>query len=310
MISKTSKIFVAGHKGLAGSAIYRNLILKGYSNVVTRTHLDLDLESSIAVDEFFQSECPEIIFLAAAKVGGIKANNEFRADFISKNLSIQCNVINSSIKYETKKLIFLGSNCIYPKNSIQPITEDSLLTGPLETTNEPYAIAKIAGIKMIEAVNYQFGKEYFSVMPASMYGMHDNYDLDNGHVLASLLLRFHHAKSSNENTIKLWGSGSPKREFLFSDDMAEACIFLVENNFSDSYINIGTGKDISIMDLADLIAKVVGYNGKILFDKSKPDGAPRKLLDSTRINNLGWKPKVNLLDGIELSYAWMLEGIN
>lgn len=371
---KTSKIYVAGHRGLVGSAIVKNLTCKGYINIVTRTHAELDLTNQQAVAEFYESEKPEYVILAAAKVGGIVANSIYRADFIYENLQIQNNVIHQSYLHKVKKLLFLGSTCIYPKNAPQPMTEDSLLTSELEYTNEPYAIAKIAGIKMCESYNLQYGTNFISVMPTNLYGPNDNFDLKMSHVLPALLRKVHLGKCLEEDnwqairadlnknpieaitvkstkeeilnvldkygirqlktqnsklrtSIEIWGSGKPRREFLYSEDMADACVFIIENiDFQDiinsklktqnlplpseevrnTHINIGTGEDVSIEELAKLIKKVVGFEGKLVFDASKPDGTMEKLTDPSKLHALGWKHKVELEDGIRTMYAWYL----
>ncbi len=347
-MNKNSKIYVAGHKGLVGSAIVKNLISKGYTNIITRTHKEIDLINQKAVEEFFEKEQPEYVILAAAKVGGIVANNTYRADFIYENLQIQNNVIHQSYVHKVKKLLFLGSTCIYPKNAPQPMSEDSLLTSPLEYTNEPYAIAKIAGIKMCESYNIQYGTNFISVMPTNLYGPNDNFDLETSHVLPALIRKIHLAKllneekyeevikdlnvstldeakeylskfGVNETSVEIWGTGLPRREFLYSEDMADACVFLIENrNFKDTYehnskeiinthINIGTGKDISIKELAELIKNIVGFKGELYFNTQKPDGTMLKLTDSSKLNTLGWKHKVEFEDGIKSIYEWYLK---
>src|SRR5574344_1908894 len=334
-MNKNSKIYVAGHRGLVGSAIVKNLVSKGYTNIITRTHSELDLTNQKAVEEFFTQEKPEYVILAAAKVGGIVANNTYRADFIYENLAIQNNVIHQSYVHKVKKLLFLGSTCIYPKNAPQPMSEDSLLTSPLEYTNEPYAIAKIAGIKMCESYNIQYGTNFLSVMPTNLYGLNDNFDLETSHVLPALVRKIYLAKLLNENKtqevikdlnvdnieeamvylnkfgvnkdrVEIWGSGNPRREFLYSEDMADACVFLLENkDFKDTYtsnskeirnthINIGIGKDISIKELATLIKDIVGFKGELYFNTEKPDGTMVKLTDPGKLNNLGWKYKIEL----------------
>lgn len=310
MIEKNSKIFVAGHNGLAGSAILRTLSNKGYKNIITRTHEDLDLQIQKDVNDFIAAEKPDAIFLAAAKVGGIHANSTYKADFIYNNLIIQCNVINSAYRNQVKNLLFLGSTCIYPRLAPQPMKEDDLLSGKLEPTNESYAVAKIAGLKLIEAFNIQYKTKYTSVMPTNMYGPFDNFNNENGHVLPVLLRRFHEAKINNLKEVVIWGSGKPKREFLFSDDMADASIFLMEKGFSNGFVNIGTGEEISIIDLAKLISKIVDYKGDIILDKTKPDGSPRKLADITLLKDLGWKPITPLEEGLKKTYAWFLDNPN
>lgn len=287
---------------MVGSAIYRKLTELGYSNIVTRTSQELDLRNQQAVADFFNEEKPDYVFLAAAKVGGIMANNTYRADFIYENMAIQNNVIKSSYDNEVTKLMFLGSSCIYPKMAPQPLNEDLLLTGTLEPTNEPYAIAKIAGIKMAEAFRDQYGCNYISVMPTNLYGINDNYHPQNSHVLPALIRRFHEAKVNNLDEVVIWGSGTPLREFLFSDDLADACVFLMNSYNEKQFVNIGIGEDLSIKDLAELIKEVIGYTGKISFDTSKPDGTPRKLMDVSKLHALGWKHKTNLREGIKLAY--------
>ena len=359
-MNKNSKIYVAGHRGLVGSAIVKNLESKGYTNIITRTHKELDLINQKAVEEFFEKEKPEYVILAAAKVGGIVANNTYRADFIYENLQVQNNVIHQSYVHKVKKLLFLGSTCIYPKNAPQPMSEDSLLTSPLEYTNEPYAIAKIAGIKMCESYNIQYGTNFISVMPTNLYGPNDNFDLEKSHVLPALIRKIYLGKAladndwasickdldkypiegingvdltediiqiikkygvyrkNNKIIVEIWGSGNPRREFLYSEDMADACVFLLENrDFKDTYtpgakeirnthINIGTGKDISIKDLATLIKDIVGFKGELYFNKEKPDGTMVKLTDPTKLHSLGWKHKVELENGIRSMYKWYL----
>ncbi len=318
MLSRTSKIYIAGHRGLVGSAIVKNLESKGYTNLVYRTHKELDLLDSSAVAEFFKVEKPEYVILAAAKVGGIVANNTYRADFIYENLQIQNNVIHQSYIHGVTKLLFLGSTCIYPKNAPQPMPEDCLLTSPLEYTNEPYAIAKIAGIKMCESYNLQYGTNFISVMPTNLYGPNDNFDLETSHVLPALLRKMHEAKLNNTPQVEIWGSGKPRREFLYSEDMADACVFLLESrDFKDTYntddkeirnthINIGTGVDISIKELALTIKTIVGYKGKLYFNDTKPDGTMVKLTDPSKLHSLGWKHKVELEDGVKAMYKWYL----
>ncbi len=309
-MEKQAKIYVAGHRGMVGSAIYRKLKELGYTNIVTRTSKELDLRNQEAVKEFFEKEKPAYVFLAAAKVGGIMANNTYRADFIYENLAIQNNVIHFAHENKVEKLMFLGSSCIYPKLAPQPLNEDSLLTGTLEYTNEPYAIAKIAGIKMVESYRLQYGDKYVSVMPTNLYGINDNYHPQNSHVLPALIRRFHEAKESNAASVTIWGTGTPLREFLFADDLADACVFLMENYDELQFINIGVGEDISIKELAETIQEVVGYKGKLEFDSSKPDGTPRKLMDVSKLHNLGWKHKVNLKEGIAIAYQDFLKREN
>ncbi|MFY7670610.1 GDP-L-fucose synthase family protein [Tenacibaculum sp. MEBiC06402] len=344
-MNKSSKIFVAGHRGLVGSAIVKNLREKGFTNIVTRTHKELDLTNQEATADFFEKEHPEYVFLAAAKVGGIIANNTYRADFIYANLMIQNNVIHQSYKHNVKKLLFLGSTCIYPKNAPQPLKETSLLTDELEYTNEPYAIAKIAGIKMCESYNLQYGTNFISVMPTNLYGPNDNFDLEKSHVLPALIRKIHLAKllsegkntevisnlnvssieeaksylqdfGVSENSVEIWGSGKPKREFLWSEDMADACVHIMEKvdfketikdfkgDIKNTHINIGTGKEISIKELAELIKLKIGYQGKLEFNTEKPDGTMRKVTDVSKLNNLGWKHAVELSEGIDKMYNW------
>jgi len=306
-MKKTSKIYIAGHRGLVGSAIIRNLEKNGYTNLITKTHSELDLLDSVAVSNFFKKEKPEFTFLAAAKVGGIHANDTYPADFIYQNLQIQNNIIHNAYLNNAKKLLFLGSSCIYPRECPQPIKEEYLLTGPLEPTNEAYAVAKIAGIKMCQSYNKQYSTKFISVMPTNLYGINDNFDLENSHVLPALLRKFHEAKLNNEPEVVMWGTGKPMREFLYVDDMADACIYLM-NNYSDSEIvNIGTGEDVTIQELAQTISKVVGYDGEIVNDTSKPDGTPRKLLDVSKLHSLGWQHKISLKNGIKKTYDWFLK---
>lgn len=293
-----SKIYVAGHRGMVGSAIMRNLVKKGFTNFVTRTSAELDLRSSQGVSEFFNEEKPEYVFLAAAKVGGIQANNTYRADFIYENLMIQNNVIHCAYLSGVKKLMFLGSSCIYPKLAPQPLKEESLLTGLLEETNEPYAIAKIAGIKMCESYKRQYGCNFISVMPTNMYGPNDNYNLTNSHVLPALIRKFHDAKENNLPFVEMWGTGTPMREFLHADDLGDACVYLMKTYDGEQFVNIGSGTDLTIKDLALLVRKIVGYDGEIKHDLSKPDGTPRKLMDVSFLHSLGWKHKIELEEGI------------
>lgn len=301
-MEKHSKIYVAGHRGLVGSAIVRNLKEKGYTNIIGRIHSELDLSNQDAVREFFKKEKPEYVFLAAAKVGGINANNTYPADFIYENLIIECNVIKACYDFKVKKLIFLGSSCIYPKNCSQPIKEEYLLSGHLEPTNEAYALAKISGLKMCQFFNKQYGTKFISVMPTNLYGPNDNYDLENSHVLPALLRKFHEAKINNTPHVEIWGTGTPLREFLHVDDMADACRFLMEEYEGNEYFNVGTGKELTINELAIMIKRIVGYEGKVIFDASKPDGTPRKLLDVSKLNKLGWRYKIELEDGIGDTY--------
>jgi GDP-L-fucose synthase len=287
---------------MVGSAIYRKLVKEGYTDIITKTSSELDLRNQQAVTDFFEQEKPEYVFLAAAKVGGIVANNTYRADFLYENLCIQNNVIHQAYKNDVKKLMFLGSSCIYPKMAPQPLEEEYLLTGLLEETNEPYAIAKIAGIKMVDAYRAQYGCNYISVMPTNLYGYNDNYHPQNSHVLPALIRKFHEAKNNGIKEVVVWGSGTPMREFLFADDLAEACYYLMLNYDQAGFLNIGTGVDLTIKDLASLIKKVIGYEGEIIFDSTKPDGTPRKLMDVTKLHALGWKHKVELEEGIKMAY--------
>lgn len=301
-MDKNAKIYVAGHRGMVGSAIIRKLREEGYANIVTRTSAELDLTNQAAVNTFFENEKPEYVFLAAAKVGGIHANNVYRADFIYRNLMIEANVIHSAYVYKVKKLLFLGSSCIYPKFAEQPLKEGSLLTGELEPTNEPYAIAKIAGIKLCEAYRDQYGCNFISVMPTNLYGPNDNYDLNNSHVLPALIRKFHTAKIQDDQSVEIWGTGTPKREFLHVDDLADACFFLMENYNDKDFLNVGVGWDISIKDLALMIKDITGFEGELTFNTDKPDGTPRKLMDVSRLEKLGWKAKIDLKDGISNVY--------
>lgn len=305
--SKNSKIYVAGHNGMVGSAIVRRLMYLGYKNLVLKSSKELDLRNSGDVTSFFNKERPEFVFLAAAKVGGILANSNYKADFIYDNLTIQNNVIKNAHLFNVEKLLFLGSSCIYPKNAPQPIKEEYLLTGLLETTNEPYAIAKIAGLKMCQYFREQYGCNFISIMPTNLYGKNDNFDLKTSHVLPALLRKFHDAKLNKENKVEIWGSGNPKREFLHVDDLADACVFLMNNYNQPETINVGTGVDISIKDLALLIKKITGFKGDLEWNSSMPDGTYRKLLDVSKINNLQWKAKINLTDGIKLTYDWYIK---
>lgn len=309
-MNKDSKIYIAGHRGMVGSAIHRNLLAKGFSNFVFRTSAELDLRNQNAVADFFAKEKPEYVFLAAAKVGGILANNTLRGEFLYDNLMIQSNVIHSAHTNGVKKLLFLGSTCIYPKMAPQPMKEEFLLTGALEQTNEPYAIAKITGIKMCDAYRSQYGSNFISVMPTNLYGPNDNYDLKNSHVLPALLRKIHTAKENGDATVEVWGSGKPLREFLHADDMADACVYMMQNFNEPGFVNIGSGTEISIGDLAKLIQKVVGYNGELKFDASKPDGTPRKLTDVTKLHSLGWKHKINLEEGIHAVYAAVKDSLS
>lgn len=306
-MDKSSKIFVAGHKGLVGSAILRTLQSLGYQNIITKNQSELDLKDQNTILDFFKSENPEYVFLAAAKVGGILANNNYPAEFIYDNILIEANTIHSAYLSRVKKLLFLGSSCIYPKYAQQPIKEEYLLNGYLEPTNEPYAIAKIAGIKMCQSYNRQYGTNFISVMPTNLYGINDNFDLNSSHVLPAMIRKFHDAKVNDESNVVLWGTGSPYREFLFVDDLADACVFLMNKYDESEIINVGVGKDISIKELASLVQQVVGFNGKIVWDTTKPDGTPRKLLDISKLNNLGWHSKISLEEGLKLTYTWFLQ---
>lgn len=303
-MDKNAKIFVAGHRGLVGSSIVRHLAASGHGNLLTRTRAELDLTNQTAVEQFFAAERPEYVFLAAAKVGGILANSELPAEFIRDNLLIQTNVIDAAWRHGVRKLEFLGSSCVYPKFARQPITEDQLLAAPLEPTNEAYAVAKIAGIGMCKAYRLQHGFPAISLMPTNLYGPGDNFDPKNSHVLSALLRRFHEAKESGAPSVTVWGSGQPRREFLHVDDLAAAAVFLMENYDAGQIINVGTGKDISIAELSELIREIVGYQGKIVFDTNRPDGTPRKLLDVSRLDAMGWKPQIGLREGIESTYEW------
>ncbi|EGA90028.1 NAD-dependent epimerase/dehydratase [Planococcus donghaensis MPA1U2] len=302
-----SKIYVAGHRGLVGSAIVRNLQENGYHNLVFRTSKEMDLTNSNQVDAFFQEQRPDYVFLAAAKVGGIVANNDYPAEFIRDNIMIQTNVIDAAHRNGVKKLLFLGSTCIYPRLAEQPMKEDSLLTGELEPTNEPYAIAKIAGIKMCQSYNRQYGTNFISIMPTNLFGPNDNFDLTSSHVLPALIRKFHEAKVSQSEAVEVWGTGSPKREFLYSDDLADAAIYLMNTYDGNDLVNIGVGRDISIKELAEKVRETVGYEGEIVFNTSKPDGTPRKLVDVSRLTSLGWEAKISLDDGLKMAYDWFLE---
>ncbi|MES2518318.1 MAG: GDP-L-fucose synthase [Bacteroidota bacterium] len=306
-MEKESKIYIAGHRGMVGSAIYRKLQAKGFTNFVFRTSKELDLRNQQAVSDFFKTEKPEYVFLAAAKVGGIIANNTYRADFLFENLAIQNNVIHSAYETGVKKLMFLGSSCIYPKLAPQPLKEEYLLSGFLEETNEPYAIAKIAGIKLCEAYRSQYGCDFISVMPTNLYGPNDNYDLQKSHVLPAMIRKFHEAKTSENESVILWGTGSPMREFLHADDLAEACTFLMDNYSEPTFINVGTGTDVTIKELAETVRKVVGFKGDLIWDTTKPDGTPRKLMDVSKLHALGWKHTIDLENGIALAYQDFLE---
>jgi GDP-L-fucose synthase len=300
----SARIFVAGHRGLVGGAVIRALESRGYTNLILRASRELDLRSQAAVDAFFAAERPDYVFLAAAKVGGIHANDTWPADFIYDNLAIETNVIHAAHQTGVQRLLFLGSTCIYPRLAPQPLREDYLLTGPLEPTNEWYAVAKIAGIKLCQAYRRQHGRTFFSVMPTNLYGPGDNFDLTTSHVLPALIRKFHEAKQAGAPTVTIWGSGTPRREFLHVDDCAEACLFLMALDDPPDLANIGVGEDTTIRELAELVGRVAGYQGQLVFDSTKPDGAPRKLVDTTRINNLGWRPNIRLEDGIRSTYEW------
>lgn len=302
-MDKNVKIYIAGHRGMVGSAIVRRLDSAGYTNHVTRTHAELDLTNQAAVMQFLEQEKPDYIFLAAAKVGGIQANNTYRAEFIYQNLMMEANIVHAAWQAGVKRLLFLGSSCIYPRDCPQPIREEYLLTGPLEQTNEPYAIAKIAGIKLCENYNRQYGTQYVSVMPTNLYGPNDNYDLNNSHVLAALIRKAHEAKVQGDKELVVWGSGKPMREFLYVDDMADACVFLMESGVIEGLFNVGTGEDVTIRELAEMVMSVVGLKGEIVFDTSKPDGTPRKLLSVDRVHELGWRAQTSLRDGIAKTYT-------
>lgn len=306
-MNKDSKIYVAGHRGLVGSAIVRNLEERGYTNIIYRTHKELDLTRQVEVEKFFEEEKPEYIFLAAAKVGGIHANNTRPAEFIYDNLMIESNIIHSAYKYGVKKLLFLGSSCIYPKFANQPIKEEYLLTGELEPTNEAYAIAKITGIELCKFYRRQYGCDFISAMPTNLYGINDNFDLETSHVLPALIRKFHEAKINNQEEVVMWGTGKPLREFMYVDDLADALVHLMLNYSDEIHVNLGTGKDLSIGELAQIVKEVVGYEGKIVNDLTKPDGTPRKLLDVSRLEATGWKYKTELREGIEKVYKWYLE---
>lgn len=306
-MEKDSKIYIAGHRGMVGSAIHRKLQEKGFTNFVLKTSKELDLRNQQAVSDFFKTEKPDYVFLVAAKVGGIIANNTYRADFLYENLAIQNNIIHSSYENSVQKLMFLGSSCIYPKLATQPLKEEYLLSGFLEETNEPYAIAKIAGIKMCEAYRSQYGCDFISVMPTNLYGPNDNYDLQKSHVLPAMIRKFHEAKASGSESVTLWGTGSPMREFLHADDLAEACVYLMDNYSEAEFINVGTGTDVTIKELAETVKKTVGFEGELIWDTTKPDGTPRKLMDVSRLHAQGWKHTIDLEQGIALAYQDFLE---
>jgi len=306
MMNKDTKIYIAGHNGMVGSAIWRTLLAKGFTNLIGQSSTALDLKNQQAVKDFFKAENPAIVIDAAAKVGGILANNNFPYPFIMENMQIQNNLIDAALQAGVEKFIFLGSSCIYPKMAPQPLKEEYLLTGALEPTNEWYAIAKITGVKACEAIRKQYGKEYVSLMPTNLYGTHDNFDLTSSHVLPAMIRKFHEAKNNNHTPVTLWGSGMPMREFLFVDDMAAAVVFALENKLPDSLYNVGTGEDLTIKNLAETIQKIVGHQGEILWDTTKPDGTPRKLMDVSKMHELGWKHQIELAAGIQKTYAWFL----
>lgn len=309
-MDKTDKIYVAGHRGLVGSAIVRSLQKKGYENIIGKTHSELDLTCQQAVRDFFEAERPEVVVLAAAKVGGIHANETAPAEFAYENMQIQCNVIKCAHDFGVKKLLFLGSTCIYPRMAPQPIPEDALLTGPLETTNEAYAIAKIAGLEMCKFYKKQYGDDFISCMPTNLYGPHDNYDLSGSHVMPAMIRKFHEAKLAGAPRVELWGTGAPLREFLYVDDMADACVFLLEHYSGEQHVNIGTGKEVTIKELAELVKRITGYEGEIFWNSAMPDGTPRKLTDVSKLHGLGWKHKVELEEGVRLAYDWFCENVD
>lgn len=309
-LEKNDKIYVAGHRGLVGSAIVRSLNRSGYTNIVGRTHAELDLTNQAAVRAFFEEERPDVVVLAAAKVGGINANQTAPAEFAYENMQIQCNVIKCCHDYKVKKLLFLGSTCIYPKMAPQPIPEDALLTGPLETTNEAYAIAKISGLEMCKFFKMQYGDDFISCMPTNLYGPYDNYDLSGSHVMPAMIRKFHEAKVNNAPTVELWGTGSPLREFLYSDDMADACVYLLEHYDGLEHVNIGTGKEVTIKQLAETVQKTVGYEGEIVWNTDMPDGTPRKLTNVDKLHSIGWTHKVELEEGVKLAYDWFKDNID
>ena len=309
-MNKDDKIYVAGHRGLVGSAIVRSLQRSGYTNIIGRTHKELDLKEQAAVREFFESERPDVVVLAAAKVGGINANNTAPADFAYENMQIQCNVIDCAHRYKVKKLVFLGSTCIYPRMAPQPIPESALLTGPLEETNEAYAIAKIAGLEMCKFYKRQYGDNFISCMPTNLYGPHDNYDLSGSHVMPAMIRKFHDAKINGVPSVELWGTGTPLREFLYVDDMADACVFLLENYDGEEHVNIGTGKEVTIKELAMTVKRIVGYEGQIVWNDKMPDGTPRKLTNVDKLHALGFTHKVELEEGVRLAYEWFKENVD
>ncbi|SHO59402.1 GDP-L-fucose synthase family protein [Algoriphagus zhangzhouensis] len=306
-MDRNRKIYIAGHKGMVGSAIWRALEEKGYSNLIGKSSKELDLKNQVAVKEFFKNEKPEVVIDAAARVGGILANNTYPYQFLMENMQIQNNLINTSLQADVEKFIFLGSSCIYPKLAPQPLKEEYLLTGPLEPTNEWYAVAKITGVKACEAIRKQFGKDYISLMPTNLYGPFDNFDLKTSHVLPAMIRKFHDAKQNGNTPVELWGSGTPMREFLYVEDLAEAVVFALENEFQDNLYNVGTGTDLTIKQLAELIQKIVGHSGELKWDSSKPDGTPRKLMDVSKMDKAGWKAKTSLEEGIQKTYGWFLE---
>ena len=308
-MEKSDKIYVAGHRGLVGSAIVRNLKVKGYDNVIGRTHKELDLTDQAVVSACFEEDRPDVVVLAAAKVGGINANNTSPADFAYENMQIQCNVIESCHRFQVKKLLFLGSTCIYPRMAPQPIPEDALLTGPLEETNEAYAIAKIAGLEMCKFYKRQYGDHFISCMPTNLYGPYDNYDLQGSHVMPAMIRKFHEAKVDNAPTVELWGTGTPLREFLYVDDMADACVYLLEHYDGEQHVNIGTGKEVTIKELAKIVKRTVGYQGEIVWNQDMPDGTPRKLTNVDKLHGLGWTHKVELEEGVGLAYKWFKENV-
>ncbi len=308
-MNRSDKIYVAGHRGLVGSAIVRSLREKGYTNIIGRTHKELNLTSQQEVTDFFVKERPDVVVLAAAKVGGINANNTTPAEFAYENLQIQCNVIKCCHDYGVKKLLFLGSTCIYPKMAPQPIPENALLTGPLEETNEAYAVAKIAGLEMCKFFKRQYGDDFISCMPTNLYGPYDNYDLQESHVMPAMIRKFHDAKVNGAGSVELWGTGTPLREFLYVDDMADACVFLLENYDGEQHVNIGTGKEVTIKELAETVKRVVGFEGDIVWNSEMPDGTPRKLTDVTKLHNMGWTHKIELEEGVQLAYDWFKENV-
>jgi GDP-L-fucose synthase len=306
-LERESRIYVAGHRGLVGSAIWRELIRRGFAHLIGRTHAELDLLDARAVEDFFSRERPDYVFVAAAKVGGILANDRRPAEFLYENLEIQSHLLHEAYRHRVKKLLFLGSSCIYPKLAPQPLQEAALLSGPLEPTNEWYAIAKITGIKLCQAYRRQYGCDFISAMPTNLYGPNDNYDLESSHVLPALIRKFHEAKAAGAARVTCWGSGTPRREFLHADDLARACVFLMESYSQEQFINVGYGEDISVSDLAEMVRRIVGFEGEVIWDQSKPDGTPRKLMDSSRLFALGWKPQIDLETGIRLAYTEFLE---